>query len=62
MLQDILDKAIAGQRLTPAEGLALLESRDLTAVGHAANCVTERMHPEPYRTYKIDRNINNTNI
>ncbi len=52
---------MAGERLTPDEGLRLLESHDLTALGQAANAVTERLHPEPYRTYNIDRNINYTN-
>ena len=32
----LLDKAVAGERLTPDEGLALLESHDLTALGEAA--------------------------
>ncbi|HTN75224.1 MAG TPA: cyclic dehypoxanthinyl futalosine synthase [Pirellulaceae bacterium] len=58
----ILDKAVAGERLTPDEGLALLQSHDLTALGRAADAVTRRLHPEPYRTYNIDRNINYTNV
>ena len=33
MIAKILDKAVAGERLTPEEGLALLESHDLTALG-----------------------------
>lgn len=64
---DILDKAVVGERLTPAEGLALLESCDgspntLAALGRAADEITRRLHPENYRTYNIDRNINYTNI
>jgi len=62
MIQAILDKATNGQRLSPAEGLQLLQSRDLTAIGAAADEVSRRMHPESYRTYNIDRNINYTNI
>lgn len=58
----ILDKAVAGERLEPAEGLALLQSHDLTAIGKAANELTRRLHPEPYRTYNIDRNINYSNV
>jgi cyclic dehypoxanthinyl futalosine synthase len=58
----ILDRAVAGERLTPAEGLALLQSHDLTALGAAADAVTRRLHPEPYRTYNIDRNINYSNV
>jgi cyclic dehypoxanthinyl futalosine synthase len=62
MIQPILDKAIAGERLTPAEGLTLIESRDLAAIGRAADLVTRRLHPENFRTYNIDRNINYTNV
>jgi len=39
----------------------LLRSHDLTALGQAADAVTRRLHPEPYRTYNIDRNINYSN-
>lgn len=62
MLQTILDKAVAGERLSFEEGVELLKSRDITAIGEAANQVTNRLHPESYRTYNIDRNINYTNI
>lgn len=62
MISSILKKAVDGQRLTPAEGLELLQSRNLTEIGAAADQVTQRLHPEPYRTYNIDRNINYTNV
>jgi cyclic dehypoxanthinyl futalosine synthase len=62
MINAILDQAVAGRRLTPAEGLKLLQSSDLIALGRAADAVSRRLHPEPYRTYNIDRNINYTNI
>jgi cyclic dehypoxanthinyl futalosine synthase len=61
-VEEILKKAIAGERLTSSEGLRLLESHDLAAIGSAADQVSRRLHPEPYRTYNIDRNINYTNI
>jgi cyclic dehypoxanthinyl futalosine synthase len=57
----VLNKAVAGERLTPGEGLALFEA-PLPALGRAADAVCRRLHPEPYRTYNIDRNINYTNI
>lgn len=57
----LLDKAVAGERLNPDEGLRLIESHDLVALGRAADAVTRRLHPEPFRTYNIDRNINYTN-
>jgi len=60
-IKHILDKAVAGERLTPEDGLALLQSHDLIAIGKAADSVTRRLHPEPYRTYNIDRNVNYTN-
>jgi cyclic dehypoxanthinyl futalosine synthase len=59
---ELLEKAVAGERLAPEEGLRLLESHDLTALGRAADEVTRRLHPENYRTYNIDRNINYTNV
>ncbi len=58
----ILDRTVQGQRLTEDDALILLESRDLASIGSAANQVTQRLHPESYRTYNIDRNINYTNI
>ncbi len=61
-VDEILAKAVAGERLTRDEGLTLLESGDLASLGRAADQVTRRLHPEQYRTYNIDRNINYTNI
>jgi len=61
-VDSILEKAVAGERLTPEEGIVLLKSSDLTALGHAAHAVATRLHPEPYRTYNIDRNINYSNV
>ncbi|MFM8802312.1 MAG: cyclic dehypoxanthinyl futalosine synthase [Planctomycetia bacterium] len=58
----ILDDVVAGGRLAPGDAVTLLESRDLAAIGRAADAVTRRLHPEPYRTYNIDRNINYTNV
>ena len=62
MISKLLDKAVAGERLTPEEGLELTKCNDLAMLGAAADAVTNRLHPEPYRTYNIDRNINYTNI
>jgi cyclic dehypoxanthinyl futalosine synthase len=61
-IADILDDAIDGRRLAAAEAVRLLESRDLAAIGRAADAVTRRLHPEPWRTYNIDRNVNYTNV
>jgi len=61
-LTQVLDDVTAGERLEAADAVRLLESRDLARIGRAAHAVTQRLHPEPYRTYNIDRNINYTNI
>jgi cyclic dehypoxanthinyl futalosine synthase len=58
----ILSRAVDGRRLTFDEGAALMECKDLQALGRAADAVSRRLHPEPYRTYNIDRNINYTNV
>lgn len=58
----LVEKAVAGQRLTAEEGLRLLVSDRLALLGRGADAVARRLHPEPYRTYNIDRNINYTNI
>lgn len=58
----ILDKAVAGERLTFDEGVSLFDCKDLLALGRAADAVCKRLHPEPYRTFNIDRNVNYTNI
>ncbi|MEL7496774.1 MAG: cyclic dehypoxanthinyl futalosine synthase [Planctomycetota bacterium] len=63
MITQLLEKAVNGTRLSFDEGLTLLnDCDDLTMLGAAANAVTQRLHPENYRTYNIDRNINYTNI
>ncbi|WP_435007511.1 cyclic dehypoxanthinyl futalosine synthase [Tundrisphaera lichenicola] len=58
----ILRRAVEGERLSAGDGLELLRSADLLALGRAADAVCKRLHPEPYRTYNIDRNINYTNV
>jgi cyclic dehypoxanthinyl futalosine synthase len=62
MSQRIIDKAVAGERISYDEGCELMKCRDLTALGKAADEISRRMHPENYRTYNIDRNINYTNV
>jgi cyclic dehypoxanthinyl futalosine synthase len=61
-MQRILSKAVDGQRLTFDEGVALFDCHDLATLGRAADAVCRRLHPEPFRTYNIDRNINYTNV
>jgi cyclic dehypoxanthinyl futalosine synthase len=59
---EILDRAIEGERITDDEALALLESRDLVAVGRAANEIRNRKVDPGRITFIVDRNLNYTNI
>jgi len=61
-IQKILDSVTEGRRLNSDDAIKLLGSNALASIGRAANAVTTKLHPEPYRTYNIDRNINYTNI
>lgn len=61
-IDSILGKAVAGERLSLEEGVALFESDELEKIGDAANRVMERFHPDPVATFVIGRNINHTNV
>ena len=58
----ILQRVVEGERLASDDAVALFHSHDLLAIGRAADLVCKRMHPEPFRTFNIDRNINYTNV
>jgi cyclic dehypoxanthinyl futalosine synthase len=58
-----IDAVIGGKsRLTDAQALELYHEAPLHDLGQWAHAVTQRMHPEDFRTYVIDRNINYTNV
>lgn len=58
-----IDPILAGTaRLTDAQALELYRSASLHDLGQWAKTVADRLHPEDYRTYVIDRNINYTNV
>lgn len=57
-----LQRVVEGHRLSFDDAVELLRSADLLSLGKAADAVCKRLHPEPYRTYNIDRNINYTNV
>ncbi len=60
-LADLAEKVTAGERLSRQDGLRLLESRDLHAVGHLANLVRERWHGDT--TYFVrNQHLNYTNV
>lgn len=62
MIKTILQRVVQGERLSSDDALMLLNSNELAAIGNAADQVSRRLHPESYRTYNVDRNINYTNI
>jgi len=60
-LRDLLEKVTAGERLDFAEGVRLMQSRDILAIGYMANLVRERKNGNT--TYFIvNRHINHTNV
>jgi cyclic dehypoxanthinyl futalosine synthase len=61
-IQPILDRALAGTRLTSDDCTDLLESRDFVRIGLAADEVRRRKNEPDVVTYIIDRNINYTNV
>ena len=61
-VQDILTKALDGERITDEEAVALLESRELVAVGRVADELRRRKTDPDRITFIVDRNLNYTNI
>jgi cyclic dehypoxanthinyl futalosine synthase len=59
---EITRRAADGERIGTEEGIELFHAASLLELGKAADAVTRRLHPHPYRTYNIDRNINYTNV
>ncbi|KAF6581424.1 dehypoxanthine futalosine cyclase [Paenibacillus sp. EKM212P] len=62
VIDHIVDKALRGERLNLEDTVALFESDEVEKIGHAANKVMNRMHPDPIKTFVIGRNINYTNV
>jgi len=48
-------------RITDQDAFALYTDCSIHELGRLAHAVTLRLHPEPYRTYVVDRNINYAN-
>jgi cyclic dehypoxanthinyl futalosine synthase len=59
---EVLEKALAGERITDDEAVALLRSRDLVAVGRTANAIRNRKNDPSRITFIVDRNLNYTNV
>ena len=56
------DKAAAGDRLSKADALTLLEHGDLLTLGSLATAVRDRKNPGRIVTYIVDRNVNYSNV
>ena len=56
------DVAAGALRLTPEQGLELLEAAPIWTLARAADARARYLHGESIRTYIIDRNINYTNV
>src|SRR6478752_6849777 len=62
MLQDALDKAAAGERLSREEAAVLYREAPTHTLGRLADAARARRHPERVVSYIIDRNVNYTNV
>jgi aminodeoxyfutalosine synthase len=60
-LQPIAEKVHAGERLSAADGLTLLRSRDIWTIGELANHVRQELHGRT-TYYNVNRHINYSNI
>ena len=61
-LNELSEKILAGERISLDEGLNLASEADFYQLGFLAGAIKSRLHPEPWITYVIDRNINYTDI
>jgi cyclic dehypoxanthinyl futalosine synthase len=61
-VQQILDDAVAGRRISAGDAHTLLREGDLLDLGMAAHEVRNRFNDPEVATYNVDRNINYTNV
>lgn len=60
--QQILNKALNGERIDLSEAIKLYDCDDLESLGYVANEIMKKWHPDPEVTFVIGRNINYTNF
>jgi cyclic dehypoxanthinyl futalosine synthase len=61
-VSDLSRKVLAGERVSAAEALVLYTEAPTHLLGHLADAIRFRKHPERVVTYIIDRNVNYTNL
>jgi cyclic dehypoxanthinyl futalosine synthase len=59
---EVLDRALSGARISDGDAVELLESRNLVAVGRAADELRARRTDPTRITFIVDRNLNYTNV
>src|SRR5438874_5180190 len=62
MLSDIANRVLDGGRVDRAEALELYRHAPTHLLGHLADTIRVRKHPERVVSYIIDRNVNYTNV
>ncbi len=62
LMTTIIDKVMAGGRISDEEFLVLEREADLYQLGFLADGIRRRLHPESQVTYVVDRNVNYTDI
>jgi cyclic dehypoxanthinyl futalosine synthase len=61
-IEHILNKVLAGERATVEDTIRLYESSEIEKMGHAADQIMKKWHPEPITTFVGGRNVNYTNV
>jgi cyclic dehypoxanthinyl futalosine synthase len=61
-VSEVLEKALSGERISDADAVTLLRSRDLVRIGRAADELRNRKVDRGRVTFIIDRNVNYTNV
>src|SRR6476646_3043546 len=62
MVDRVIEKVRAGERIDAAEALELYRSAPTPVLGQLADGIRQRKHPDGFVTYIIDRNVNYTNV
>src|SRR5438477_11227517 len=62
MVDRVIDRVRAGQRVNAAEAVELYRAAPTAVLGQLADDIRRRKHPDGLVTYIIDRNVNYTNV
>ena len=62
MTNNILEKALSGERISSEEAVQLFKVKDMLLLGNIASRISRKKAKERVITYIVDRNINYTNI